>query len=232
MNTNNSFEIEKYAWVDALLEERASHEAQKNEEKIEADNTSENYYPEWNEDIETGNDNNNLHYSIGSFDPLRIPEFRHRTCVLPNSDSDDELIADSSFDTYLVVEEETENKRIKLGSTPELEVVPMDLDEDDELRPRRLFSHDEEIDRNEEEEDQLSIMSDIEVEPIDNNDWVIDVIIEEDEDVVEGLNNIVLPPAPMLNRRNTSWIVDGRVVFNGNPNGSRTWVDHYVDNIL
>jgi hypothetical protein len=251
MNTDNNYEIEKYAWVDALLEQRALQEIQKNEEKMEVENNYENHYPEWNEDIETGNNINDLNYSISrSFDSGSRFERLRTIQMLSTNDSDDELIPDSSYDTSCS-EQEKDKKRIKLDNTSEPKVISMDiieeketiLDEDDEIHPKRLFSYDEEIEMSEEEEseeeedDQLSIMSDIEVELLDtnaqiyNNDWVIDITLE-DEDIIQEPNNLMLPPAPQIRRHNTSWIVDGRVVFNGNPNGSRTWVDHFVDNIV
>jgi hypothetical protein len=145
------------------------------------------------------------------------------------------------------------------------------MSENDELEPRQLFNDDD-------EEDKLSVMSDITVEPVDDDDedeylndiWFLeqealhrfprrarqepipeqapivedphadqifpvfdnegdiipmDIDEEEDQDEDEEEDQVLnLGPAPNLQRQNTQWVhpVTGQVVYNGNPDGSRT----------
>lgn len=99
--------------------------------------------------------------------------------------------------------------------------IPMDISDD-------------ENEENEEEEDMLSIMSDISVdcnedvcihgiriknEICDDCEWLLEQNAHN-----QGLILSMILPIPCLQRANTQWVdpVTGEIVYNGNPNGSKT----------
>ena len=147
------------------------------------------------------------------------------------------------------------------------------MSENDELEPRQLFNDDDE------EEDLLSVMSDITVEAIDeddedeylNNIWFLEQearrrfprravaqvqplvvavedpnadlifpILDEEEAVlipmeVEDEHQMLdLGPDPVFQRQTTFWLDSetNEIVYNGNPNGSRTYEDDIIADIV
>jgi hypothetical protein len=272
---NNTENTEKYAWVDAELENCALQEQREYEDQamdIEEAN------PEWNEDTDMFNCINcnaefetdrqlGYHQMVckpgnnilcADFLERPPPLTRQNACPLVT-------VVDEITGEITCVEEDQDDalyeckhanilwapkKKPKTYETNEAyEPIPMEvcddedyMSENDKLEPRELFPDDE-------EDDLLSVMSDIEIEPLGSDDEeqqryprryavdsqsadIIFPVFDADGSILPipmELEEIILDigPAPIFRRHNTQWIdqVTGETVYNGNPDGSRLFGD-------
>lgn len=286
MNTNSE-NTEKYAWVDAELENRALQEQREYEEQ--AMEVVEEANPEWNEDQDQYEDDPEWNEDTGMFNckncnaefetdrqlgyhqmvckpgnNILCADFLERPPPLTRQNACPLVtVVDEITGEITCVEEEQDDalyeckhanilwapkkKQKAYEAYDSYEPIPMEIcaaeyrdymSENDELEPRELFPDDE-------EDELLSIMSDIEVESIDSDDeeqqryprraaanplhddMVFPVFDENGVihpipmDLAEPI--LDLGPAPIFRRQNTQWQdpVTGETVYNGNPNGSR-----------
>lgn len=249
-NTENT---EKYAWVDAELENRALQEQQQ-EQAMEVEDEN----PEWNEDTGLFNCKNcnaefatdrQLEYHQMVCKPgnnILCADFLERPPPLTRQNACPLMtVVDEITGEIICVEEEQDDalyeckhanilwapiKKQEPKTCNKYEPIPMEIcddikdymSENDDLEPRELFPDDE-------EDDLLSVMSDIDVESLEQGENPLDDIIYPvfDENGViypipMGLD-LELGPHPSFRRANTQWQdpVTGETVYNGNPNGSR-----------
>jgi hypothetical protein len=211
MNANaNTVNAEKYAWVDALLENCALQERLEQDRECDNQADADEANPEWNEDgaeEDPGNIYTDADLCAAYLDrlPDRAPVLtRQNACFLMEvvdeltgdislvetdaygrmevDEPDEDMIADRSMESD---GEDEDQALYNLKRYQELTFAPfkaqkichepMDIcdseeedrdymSENDKLEPRQLFNDDDE------EEDKLSVMSDITVEPINDNE--------------------------------------------------------------
>lgn len=292
MNTNSE-NTEKYAWVDAELENRALQEQREYEEQAmevveeanpewNEDQDQDQYEddPEWNEDTGMFNCKNcNAEFEIdrqlgyhqmvckpgnnilcADFLERSPPLTRQNACPLV-------AVVDEITGEITCVEEDQDDalyeckhanilwapkKKQKAYETYDsYEPIPMEvfddedrdyMSENDKLEPRELFPNDD-------EDELLSVMSDIEVNALASDDEeqqlypqryavdpqsadIIFPVFDADGSILPismELEEIILDigPAPIFRRHTTQWIdqVTGETVYNGNPDGSRLFGD-------